>query len=138
MKGRLWRMLSEIVPYTFLRRERIESWVFSDDAVEKTVDPPFEWNFNSAPVWFRKGLSPFSVDGGQRAYLKLWFGGETLVLVDGKPYGEINEYHRILNITPLADGKPHTIEAQVMPRSLLEDRKSQYSRKLSSSSSMKR
>lgn len=93
----------------------------------------------STPLLFgSERVCPLLCRRGQRAYLKLWFGGETLVLVDGKPYGEINEYHRILNITPLADGKPHTIEAQVMPRSLLEDRKSQYSRKLSSSSSMKR
>jgi len=118
VKGRLWRMLSEIVPYTVLRIERIESWIFSDGAVERIVDPSFEWDFSSAPVWFRKELEPFSAAGEQRAYLKLWFGGETLVFVDGKPYGEINEYHRMLNITPLADGKPHTIEAQVMPRGL--------------------
>jgi len=82
-------MLSEIVPYTVLRIERIESWIFSDGAVERIVDPSFEWDFSSAPVWFRKELEPFSAAGEQRAYLKLWFGGETLVFVDGKPYGEI-------------------------------------------------
>jgi alpha-mannosidase len=112
------KSVSELFPYTISRKEKLKGWSFSSGSGEKTVTPPFEWDFNSAPVWFRKELEPFSITEGQRAYLELWFGGETLVLVDGKPYGEINEYHRTLNITLLADGKPHTVEAQVMPRGL--------------------
>ncbi|PLV60513.1 alpha-mannosidase [Thermotoga sp. KOL6] len=118
-------MISEMFPYIFVKKVPLTNWFFSENSCdkkpsryEKTVNPGFEWNFHAAPVWFKKELEPISIEDDQKVYLKLWFGGETLIFVDGKPYGEINEHHRMLNITPLADGKTHLIEAQTVPRGL--------------------
>lgn len=122
---RLLKNVSEILPYTILEQRSLNTWYFTNGPLEerptdyeKNVTFPFKWDFEKAPVWFMKDLEPISHQEGQRVYLKFWFGGESLMLVDGKPYGEINEYHRLLNITPLCDGKTHRVEAQVMPRGL--------------------
>lgn len=122
---RLLKNISEILPYTISEQRPLNTWHFIDGSVEKrpvdyekTITFPFKWDFEKAPVWFMKDLEPVLLQENQRAYLKLWFGGESLVLVDGKLYGEINEYHKMLNITSLCDGKAHRVEAQVMPRGL--------------------
>jgi len=122
---RLSRMLSELVPYSFLSKEKLEEWLFASgsrktkpDTYDRIVKVGFKWRFEEAPAWFKKELPLRPVLGKRRVMLKLWFGGESLVLVDGKPYGEINEYHRTLDVTPFCDGKNHCVEIQVVPRGL--------------------
>lgn len=122
---KLLKNISEILPYTILKKKSIEKWHFASGPLEEKpikyeeiVTPKFRWNFEKAPVWFMKDLEPIRIEKKQKAYLKLWFGGESLVLVDGKPCGEINEYHKLFNVTLFCDGKAHRVETQVMPRGL--------------------
>lgn len=122
---RLLKNISEILPYTIVEQKPLNSWDFTNGPLEekpteyeRNVDFPFRWDFEKAPVWFARNLEPISSQKGQKVYLRLWFGGESLVLVDGKLYGEINEHHKLINITNLCDGRTHRVEAQVMPRGL--------------------
>jgi len=107
------RMLAEIVPFTILKAEPL-TWKYCD----KEISLPFRWETSSAPVVFETELSLQISNKIESPYLRLWFGGESLLKVDEKPYGEINEYHREISLTELCDGKLHKLIAETMPRGL--------------------
>ena len=49
--------------------------------------------------------------------MKLWFGGESLVKIDGRTYGELNEHHIELDVTEFA-GKRILVEVETVPKGL--------------------
>ncbi len=106
----LKRLLGEIVPYIFKSIRPLKSWTYGKDR----VSPPFRWEGLRTVFETTLEINPEI----ENPYLKAWFGGETLVKVDDVPYGEINEYHRVLNLRWLKDGKPHNLRAEVVSRGL--------------------
>ncbi|MCD6449295.1 MAG: hypothetical protein J7L34_02140, partial [Thermotogaceae bacterium] len=47
-----------------------------------------------------------------------WFNGESLVKIDSKLYGQLNELQKKVVINTLCDGKIHEITVETVPRSL--------------------
>lgn len=122
---RLKKELSELFPYTVRKRERISDWQFSGSPSEtppeegwKEMSAGYCWNEESFPVWFRSSLERGKLEEGERLFLRIVPGGESLVMVDGRSYGEINVYHQLLDVTRFADGKGHILDVQTVPKGL--------------------
>ncbi|QTA37883.1 alpha-mannosidase [Thermosipho ferrireducens] len=123
--SRFKHMLYEIYPYVVRKLEVIPEWLFERSSERM---PPLGftskirvgsfWNPEPSPVWFSQKIFIPEIRLNERIYLNLWFGGESLVFIDNVAFGEINEYHKELDISPFADGKWHTISVQVVPRGL--------------------
>ncbi len=106
----LRKALSELIPYVFKSSHPLKGWIHEG----KEIELPYEWEGLRTSFEIELALPPKTVGN----YLKAWFGGETLIRIDGVPYGEINEYHRTLNLDEIADGKRHLIRAEVVCRGL--------------------
>lgn len=89
---RINNVIEEILPYQIMKIIEINNWdFFQGEKVEK-VNIGYNWDYNVFPVKFRK-----EIDIPDGYYGEFWFGGETLIKVDGKPYGEINEEAEKIN-----------------------------------------
>jgi len=122
---RLKKELSELFPYTVRERERIDDWQFSGSRSETPPEEGWEeisagycWDEENFPVWFRSSLERGKLGDGERLFLRVVPGGESLVMVDGRSYGEINVYHQLLDVTRLADGRRHILDIQTVPKGL--------------------
>ncbi|MEN3042909.1 MAG: glycoside hydrolase family 38 C-terminal domain-containing protein, partial [Fervidobacterium sp.] len=110
---RLSRLLGELLPFSIVRKFEFQGWKLRNSK----IDFPYNWKDEKAPVTFTNEFCTISHDK-ESVYLRGWFGGESLVLIDGKPYGEINAFHKEVNLTVYCDGKKHLIEIQTVPRGL--------------------
>ncbi|PHJ13620.1 alpha-mannosidase [Fervidobacterium sp. SC_NGM5_G05] len=116
---RLYRLLGELVPYSMIENFNFSGWIYEG----KNIDLPFAWNYNGINhVVFSNKFSILRKNDFEDVYIQAWFGGESLVLIDEEPYGEINAYHKELNITPFCDGEEHKIEVQTVARGLFGTR----------------
>ncbi len=116
---RLYRLLGELVPYSMIENFNFSGWIYE----EKNIDLPFAWNYNGINhVVFSNKFSILRKNDFEDVYIQAWFGGESLVLIDEETYGEINAYHKELNITPFCDGEEHKIEVQTVARGLFGTR----------------
>jgi len=122
---RLKKELSELFPYTVKERERISDWQFSGSCSEtppeegwKEISAGYCWDEESFPVWFRSSFERGKLEEGERLFLRVVPGGESLVMVDGRSYGEINVYHQLLDVTRFADGRRHILDVQTVPKGL--------------------
>ena len=122
---RLRKELAELFPYTLIERKAIGGWRFSDFGAErppekgwKEISVGYRWDETKFPVWFRTSIESEKPEDGERLYLKAVPGGESLVLIDGRSFGEINVYHQFLDLTEFADGKSHVIDIQTVPKGL--------------------
>lgn len=107
----LKRLLGELIPYSISNKTPISNWKYFD----KKIKIPYIWDDTNLPAIFSTELI---LNQKNHTYLSGWFGGESLVKIDGKPYGEINVYHTMIDLTPFCDGKNHRIEIETVPRSL--------------------
>ncbi len=55
---------------------------------------------------------------GEVCLFEGWFNGESLVKIDGRLYGQLNELQRKVVINRLCDGKSHEIVVETAPRGL--------------------
>lgn len=112
--GKFFRAIGELVPYSIVRRNLKNTWIFQN---RENINPGFRWSPRDFPVHFcRKIMLPY-LHEDQELSLRLWFGGESLVKVDGKAYGELNEYHREIDVTEFA-GKRILVEVETVPKGL--------------------
>ncbi|KLO23987.1 alpha-mannosidase [Marinitoga sp. 1197] len=110
---RIKKMIDDIYPYQYIDIIPINNWEFFQSGKSFEVSVGFEWEYKPFPVVFRKKLKvPHDYYG------EFWFGGETLIKIDGNPYGEINEYHKEIDLSFIADGKEHLFEAETVPYNL--------------------
>jgi len=116
---RLKRQASELFPLSIKRRETINSWEFVSDTKKENVKIGYKWDPQTFPVVFRTSQNFPKIDNDSIACLDIWTGGESLVKIDGKPFGEINPYHRYLDISKFCDGNKHFIEIESVPKGLL-------------------
>lgn len=121
---RLSKTLSEAWHYAFLERITLSNWLFSRDLSQiaesaELVSIGFRWTPQPFPVYFDKSVRLPKICATQRLLLKGDFGGETLVKVDRESFGELNEKHADIDLTPFCDGNEHRITMEVVPRSLL-------------------
>lgn len=107
----LKRALGELIPYSIKNKIPILKWKYFD----KEIKIPFNWDETNVPAVFE---SKILLNQKNPTYLSGWFGGESLVKIDEKPYGEINIYHNMIDLTPFCDGKIHKIKVETMPRGL--------------------
>jgi len=107
----LKRALGEIIPYSIKNKTPILKWEYFD----KKIEIPFRWNETKVPAVFE---SKILLNQKNPTYLSGWFGGESLIKIDEKPYGEINVYHTMIDLTPFCDGKFHNLKIETMPRGL--------------------
>lgn len=122
---RLRKELSELFPYIVIQRRMIGGWRFSDSGSErppenswKEISASYQWDETKFPVWLRTSIKSEEPSSGERLYLKAVPGGESLVMIDGRSFGEINVYHQLLDITEFADGRSHVIDIQTVPKGL--------------------
>ncbi|MGC9771601.1 alpha-mannosidase [Fervidobacterium islandicum] len=111
--SRFYKLLDELMPYCVVKVEEL-SWKHNT----KSINLPYEWNDMSYPAVFSTEFQIKPSENSHVCYLRGWFGGESLVRIDGKPFGEINEYHREVNLTQFCDGEKHEIIVETMPRGL--------------------
>ena len=76
----------------------------------------YRWDETKFPVWFRTSIESEKPQAGEGSSSKAVPGGESLVLIDGRSFGEINVYHQFLDLTEFADGKSHVIDIQTVPK----------------------
>lgn len=118
---RLRNLLGDLLPLSIRSKRRFEGWT---DENGMALELPFSWLSlvdGDAPVAFLRDIS-LQREGGKSVYLRAWFGGESLLLVDGEPYGEFNEFHTEVDLTPLADGRAHTLRVETVARGLFGSR----------------
>ncbi|MGC9384913.1 MAG: alpha-mannosidase [Kosmotogaceae bacterium] len=120
------RMISDILPYVLISRKELKQWNFSyisnekkENNSDKKIDVGESWSNHYKSVTFKRRVKIPVIDSDEIINLKAWFGGESLVCVDGKPFGEINEYHKVLDLSVFTDDSEHLIEVQVVPHGLL-------------------
>jgi len=115
---RLYRLLAEFLPFSIVKKEGFEGWVCDG----RNISLPHSWNYSGEPTRFENVFTLERLRPNESCYLRAWFGGESLVLVDGKAYGEVNQYHKEVNLTPFCDGKEHKIEIETVARGLFGSR----------------
>lgn len=123
---RLKKELSEIAPYIVKTRKKLNEWKFTNSPSEKPpidgwmdISTGYRWDEKTFPVWFRSYFRIEVIDRNDRLFADISPGGESLVLIDGKPFGEINVFHKQLDISNFADNNSHSMEIQTVPRELL-------------------
>ena len=107
----LKRLLGELEPYTFKKIEKLSNWKYGNSL----IDPPFSWEGDLAA--FERDI--YIED--ENTYIHAWFGGESLVLVDGKSFGQFNPLQKDLWIGKFA-GESHKFRIEVVPRGLFGSR----------------
>jgi alpha-mannosidase len=110
---RINKMIEDIYPYKYIDIIPISNWEFEQNGELKNIDIGYEWKRENFPVKFRK---KFRIP--KDYYGEFWFGGETLIRIDGKAYGEINGCHREIDLTIITDGEEHIFEAETVPYNL--------------------
>ncbi|MEA2067234.1 MAG: glycoside hydrolase family 38 C-terminal domain-containing protein [Thermotogota bacterium] len=123
------RMISDILPYVLISRKELKQWDFAsrnnekkENSIDKKIDFGESWSAFYKSVLFKRMVKIPVINSDEIINLKAWFGGESLVKVDGKPFGEINEYQKELDLSVFADDNEHLIEVQVVPHGLLGQR----------------
>jgi alpha-mannosidase len=116
---RLKRQVSELFPLSIISRKKLNKWIFEVDGKNDEVEVGYKWDFISFPVTFKTETVFNTAGKNQIVSLEAWTGGESLVKIDSVPYGEINEYHKFLDITKFCNGKSHFIEIESVPKGLL-------------------
>ena len=123
--ARFNRILGEIIPYRTKRRIKIDNWSFArfpsdtpPESDEIKIDAGYKWEPEPFPVWFVNRLELPKPGSEEGLFFEVWTGGESLVLVDGKAFGEINEYHKDIDLSEVADGKEHQLAIQTVPKGL--------------------
>lgn len=123
------RMISDILPYALISRKELKQWNFSYISNEekknkfgRKIDVGESWSTSHKSVVFKRRVKIPVIDSNEIISLKAWFGGESLVNVDGKPFGELNEYHKELDLSVFADDSEHLVEVHVVPHGLLGQR----------------
>ncbi len=117
---RLKRNIGEILPYRIYKKMIIKEWFFKaaeSDSFEQ-INIPYKWTPDKFPVSFKTDITVPKINENTILFLDLWFGGETSVIVDNISYGEINPFHRQLDISPFADNEVHTFVFETVPKSL--------------------
>ncbi|WP_206076274.1 alpha-mannosidase [Marinitoga lauensis] len=107
---RINNIIEEIFPYQVVDIIPVnENWKFIQGEKIEDVNTGYKWEYSIFPVKFIKEINvPYGYYG------EFWFGGETLIRIDGKIYGEINEHHKEIE---LPAGK-YIIEAETVPYNL--------------------
>ncbi len=129
-KARIEQRIDEIAALMIKERKIIQNWKYT---VEDSLYPPGEgwqhcqqhqlWeNTGEVPVWFETSFKIPEKTECEDVLLDAWFGGESLVFVDGKTFGELNPYHRSLNLNAFSDSKKHTLSVQVVPHLLFGEK----------------
>lgn len=129
-KARMEQRIDEIKSLMIKQRTILDHWRF---AVEDALYPPAEgwhhcpehhlWDYTGEiPVWFETSLQIPEKTEHEDILLDARFGGESLVFVDGKPFGELNPYHRSVNLNAYSDSKRHTLSIQVVPHLLFGEK----------------
>ncbi|MFP4460990.1 MAG: alpha-mannosidase [Thermotogota bacterium] len=130
LKARIEQRIDEIVSLIIKKRMNVDHWKF---AVGDHLYPPAEgwqhcsknhrWEHTSElPVWFENTFKIPQRTEDEDVLLDAWFGGESLVFVDGKPFGELNPYHQTINLNQFSDSKNHTVSIQVVPHLLFGEK----------------
>ncbi|MFW6263349.1 MAG: alpha-mannosidase, partial [Thermotogota bacterium] len=130
LKARIEQRIDEIVSLIIKKRINVDHWKF---AVGDHLYPPVQgWHHCSVnhiwektgevPVWFENTFKIPQRAQGEDVLLDAWFGGESLVFVDGKPFGELNPYHQTINLNQFSDSKNHTVSIQVVPHLLFGEK----------------
>jgi len=110
------RKLDEIAQWIVIYREKLDGWNFSDNSLTRKVNIGFVWDPTKFPVKFsREIIPPKDIPDGD-IYLDLWFGGESLVKLNGKNYTALNEHHKLVFLP--SRNEKYIIEAEVVPRGL--------------------
>ncbi|MGQ9856293.1 MAG: alpha-mannosidase [Fervidobacterium sp.] len=112
--GHLYRLLGELAPYAVVSKRKYEHWKHD----ENEISLPYKWDERTPPAVFVNSFKFTPLEEGYSCYLRAWFGGESLVLVDSQPYGEVNVFHKEVNLTNFCDGSEHSIMVETMPRGL--------------------
>jgi len=115
---RLKRQASELFSLSVKKSEVIKDWIFTNGKKEEKVQIGYIWDPKVFPVTFKTTLKLDKTDGSSMVCMDVWTGGESLVKIDGKPFGEINPHHRFLDITKFCDGSEHDIEIESVPKGL--------------------
>ena len=120
---RLSRMISELNHYAFVSKNTLNNWHFSRGCVAKqteqnSVEIGFRWSPEPFPVYFSKRFRFDHLEKHQRLFFRGDFGGESLVIVDGRSFGELNEEHHDIDVSCLCDSQEHELIVEVVPRSL--------------------
>lgn len=110
----LKHMLAEILPYCTVECHEIQEWTFNNSKVSFN----FKWEKEASPIIFENKIFLEKCEKDYSVYMSGWFGGESLVKVDGKSFGEINVFHKEVNLSSFADGKEHIIQVCTVPRGL--------------------
>ena len=110
------KKLDEIIQWIVIYREKLDGWNFSDGFITRKVDIGFVWDSNKFPVKFSREivLSKNLPEGD--VYLDLWFGGESLVKLNGKNYAALNEYHKFVFLP--SRNEKYIVEVEVVPKGL--------------------
>ena len=110
----LKHMLAEVLPYCIVECQDIKEWMFNNNKINFN----FNWEKETSPVSFQKQILLEKCEKNYSVYMNGWFGGESLVKIDGKSFGEINVFHKEINLSSFADGKEHVIQVFTVPRGL--------------------
>jgi alpha-mannosidase len=110
----LKHMLAEVLPYCIVECQDIKEWTLNNNKINFN----FNWEKETSPVIFQKQILLEKCEKNYSVYMSGWFGGESLVKIDGKPFGEINVFHKEINLSSFADGKEHLIQVFTVPRGL--------------------
>jgi alpha-mannosidase len=129
-KTRIEQRIEEIRPYIISNRVIVDGWKFAcHDGLYPPVDEwihvkvGYRWeNENEKPVWFETIINLSKIEKHQDCLLNIWCGGESLVFIDGKPFGEINPYHRTINVNKFCTDKNHTLSIQTVPHLLFGEK----------------
>lgn len=130
IKARFEQRIDEINALKIKRRSPVDQWQFT---VGNALYPPaLGWkpclvkhlwdNTGEEPVWFETQVQIPQREEHESVLFDAWFGGESLLFVDGKPFGEINPYHLQVNMNAFSDNKKHTISVQVVPHLLFGEK----------------
>lgn len=123
------RMISDISPYVLIFRRELKEWNFSygsnsekENIATSKIEIGGTWSTNHRSVTFKRKVKIPIIGSNEIISLKAWFGGESLVNIDGVPFGEINEFHKELDLSVFADDNEHLIEVNTVPHGLLGQR----------------
>lgn len=118
IKERYMAMINEFLPYAVIKKKEIKNFIFKNSHEKISVSKGFEWDSKDFPVYFVTEIKAEIPEEYETVYLEIWTGGESLVIIDDFPYGEINPFHRDIDITKYADSSFHTVKLQTVPKKL--------------------
>jgi len=130
IKSRFEQRIDEIDALKIKKRIRVDQWHFTQ---ADTLFPPTSgwkpclrghlWdNTGEKPVWFETQVQIPQRREHESIFFNAWFGGESMLFVDGKPFGELNPYHQQVNVNAYTDNHTHTLSVQVVPHLLFGEK----------------